>query len=448
MEQTPNQQAQAAREQAIEICREILINARNELYLNMHFLDLALSALRLTPESGITFLGTDGDALYYAPKELLETYQQSRILINRAYLHSVLHCLFGHMDGRKEREEKRWNLACDAAVESILDTLYYPALHMPVTALRRKVYTWLKTGTKVLNAERIYYLFEAADSLPWSEEELAAAFWADDHSRWQDRKNPARRDRQKKWEDIRERMETEMETFSKKESAEAKDLLDQVRIQNRPRQDYREFLRKFAVMKEVVQIDTDSFDYIFYDYGMRMYGDMPLIEPLETKETRRIEDFVIVIDTSMSCSGTLVRKFLEQTYAVLTEAESFFTRIRVHIIQCDEKVQSDAEIRSMDELKDYMEHLEIWGQGGTDFRPAFAYVEELIARRAFDKLKGLIYFTDGYGTYPVKMPPYETAFVFLKEDYTDLEVPPWAIKLVLAPEEFETDARREGHYEY
>ncbi len=36
---------------------------------------------------------------------------------------------------------------------------------------------------------------------------------------------------------------------------------------------------------------------------------------------------MIVIDTSMSCSGELVRKFLEETYGVLSESESFFTKI-------------------------------------------------------------------------------------------------------------------------
>lgn len=38
---------------------------------------------------------------------------------------------------------------------------------------------------------------------------------------------------------------------------------------------------------------------------MNLYGNMPLIEPLETKEERKVEDFVIVIDTSMSCKGEL-----------------------------------------------------------------------------------------------------------------------------------------------
>ena len=50
-------------------------------------------------------------------------------------------------------------------------------------------------------------------------------------------------------------------------------------------------------------------------HGMSVYGNMPLIEPQETRERSRIEEFVIVIDTSMSCKGELVKRFLEETYA-------------------------------------------------------------------------------------------------------------------------------------
>ncbi len=122
-----------------------------------------------------------------------------------------------------------------------------------------------------------------------------------------------------------------------------------------------------------------------------------------------------MIDTSMSCSEELVRRFLEQTYTVLSEAESFFTKMNIHVIQCDEKIQSDHIISSAEELADYMEHMEILGGGGTDFRPAFQYVDSLIQKKAFTGLKGLIYFTDGYGMFPVKMPSYDTCC--MRDDY-------------------------------
>ena len=119
-------------------------------------------------------------------------------------------------------------------------------------------------------------------------------------------------------------------------------------------------------------MDDDSFDYVFYSYGLRLYGNMPLIEPQEWKEVKKVEDFAIVIDTSMSCSGDLVKKFLEETYGILSEAESFFQRVNIHIIRCDDQVQSDRKITCKEELQEYMEKLDLAGEGGTDFRPAFA----------------------------------------------------------------------------
>ena len=109
--------------------------------------------------------------------------------------------------------------------------------------------------------------------------------------------------------------------------------------------------------------------------------------------------------------------------------------MHVHIIQCDEKVQSDVVIENARQLEEYMRNFTIIGQCGTDFRPPFVYVEELLRQKKFSKLRGLLYFTDGYGRFPAKKPNYETAFVFMKEDYQDVDVPPWAIKLILGEED-------------
>ena len=77
----------------------------------------------------------------------------------------------------------------------------------------------------------------------------------------------------------------------------------------------------------------------------------------------------------------------------------------------------------------------MYGLGGTDFRPVFRYVDELREKNEFENLRGLIYLTDGFGTFPKKKPDYETAFVFVDDGINSYDVPPWAIRLVLQPEE-------------
>ena len=309
---------------------------------------------------------------------------------------------------------------------------------MPPTPFRRDIYLRLRKELKVLTAEGIY---EALRNMDLSEKQygrLAQEFYVDSHDRWEEDPSPAMSiPRQTRWNDNREKMQTEMESMGQDRSGteEDRDLLEQVQVVNRERYDYRRFLRKFSVLREEMQADEDSFDYIYYTYGLKMYGNMPLIEPLESREVYRIEDFVLVIDTSMSCSGELVRRFLEETYGVLSEGESYFCKINVHIIQCDDQVRSDVVVTSREQMREYMENFTIQGKGGTDFRPAFEYVNGLRAKGEFTRLKGLLYFTDGKGIYPVKMPPYDTAFVFIQDQYEDMSVPAWAMKLVLEERE-------------
>ena len=426
-------------EEFVSVCMEILRNARNEIYLSMRFLDVSLSSLYFAPDLAVRGIATDGSGLFFNPSKLAAMYKKSRIYVNRVYLHAILHCLFCHIWNRKKRAEDYWNLACDIAVESIIDSLYRSCVHLPLSSARRDLYGRLEKKITVFNAESVY---KALQELSLTEEEyqrFSAEFWRDDHCKWgKDEKPPQPnqvRNRKEDWDDKREKMQVEMEAFANEASDDDKDLMNQLAVENRERYNYKEFLRKFSVLKETVQVDPDAFDYVFYHYGMELYGNMPLIEPMETKEIRRIEDFVIVIDTSMSCSGDLVKKFLEETYSVLSQSESFFKKVNIHIIQCDDQVREDVLIQNHDDLRHYMDNLELHGMGGTDFRPAFIHVDRMVKAQKFRSLKGLIYFTDGYGIFPVKMPVYDVAFVFMQENYNDVDVPPWAIKIILSPED-------------
>lgn len=240
---------------------------------------------------------------------------------------------------------------------------------------------------------------------------------------------------EKDWQSVSERMQTDMETFSKSRGDTAGGFLQNLKEVNREKYDYSAFLKKFAVMGEAMKINDDEFDYIFYTYGMKLYKNMPLIEPLEYKEMKRIREFVIAIDTSGSVQGEEVQTFLNKTYNIMMSTESFFSKVNVHIIQCDAEVQEHVKITSREEFEEYLKNMQLRGFGGTDFRPVFSLVEELRQAKEFTNLKGLIYFTDGYGVFPEKKPPYETAFVFINDSYEIPEVPPWAIKLVLQKED-------------
>lgn len=423
-------------EQSYEnIGREILSAARNELYMNLPYLDAALCALTFQPGGGITLsLAVDGESLYYDGAFLSERYLRSRTAVNRAYLHVILHCMLRHLAKKRGRVPELWDLSCDAAVESILDGLDYPCLAGDAAPARRKFYGECRMDMPVLTAEGIYRRLLRLSLPEYELARLQRLFLVDDHGLWDmERKDSRERSQRQdeRWRDLSEKTRTGMETVLAGQSAGGETVLEQIRVAVRDDVEYRTFLRRFAVPREVMAVDGGAFDYGFYAYGLRLYGNLPLVEPPETREAKRIEDFVIAVDTSMSTSGELVRQFLACTYAILRSTETFTRKVNIRILQCDDQVRSDTVLHDLEDLRRYMEDFQLSGGSATDFRPVFDYVARLRREGAFTSLRGLIYFTDGMGIYPQRRPPWETAFVLLEEPPMSVRVPPWAIRLVL-----------------
>lgn len=432
-------------QELIQIGNRILSLSRSELYLSMRFLDLALSSLSYDLNLNTRTIATDGVHIFYHPNYLATTYQDDPVSVNRTYLHMVLHCIFRHITQPGALDMEDWNLACDIAVESIIDSMDYPCVRRLVSDRRQEYYDSL--SVTVFNAEQIY---DALTRLPYPVKlGMQREFTADDHKFWEQQKDDKSNDRsssdndeadnpppdrdevEQKWRDISQKTQTSMETFHQDLNLMAGNLLQQLHVENRPRYDYRKFLQKFAVMREEVHIDPDSFDYGFYNYSMQLYPNMPLIEELEYRETRKIHDFVIAIDTSGSCSGDLVRRFLEQTATLLLNSGSFFRSVNVHIVQCDADIQSDLKITDTTQLTEVLQTFDVTGSGDTDFRPVFDYIERLQHQGELSHLQGMLFFTDGFGIFPQKRPPYDVAFLFLDDTYADHMVPPWAMKIVL-----------------
>lgn len=238
-------------------------------------------------------------------------------------------------------------------------------------------------------------------------------------------------DRRDEWRDVALRLAIDLETYSRETTSALSGFVGEVKEASEKPFDFREFLRQFAAYGEVMRLSDDEFDNVFYTYGMSLFGNVPLIEPLETREEKRIREFVIAIDTSGSVRGNIVRAFVDTVFDILKTAESFHERIHLRILQCDAAVQSDDTITSLDDVREWHRAMRIYGGGGTDFRPVFHYVENLIEEGAFSNLGGLLYFTDGWGTYPEWRPSYRTAFVFFDENHRRKSVPPWAITATL-----------------
>ena len=422
------------------IGREILNTARNELLLNFHYMNNALYGLEFLPGTETQSAATDGERLYYNGSYLADQFLRSQTYVNRMYLHVIFHCLLRHIAKKHGRDGDLWDLACDIAAESIVDGFAsYACLGRGRAApMRKGLYRRLLQAMPVLTAEGIYRELLTRRLSEYEMAQLQREFFVDDHGLWdpQSREDKEQNERQdQKWQNTASKTQTSFESMPAGFMVGGEAALEQLKVASRESVDYRAFLRRFAVPREVMAVDGDGFDYAFYSYGLSLYGNMPLVELPETREERRIEDFVIAVDTSLSTSGELVRAFLSSTYSVLRSSETFLRKMNIRILQCDDQIRSDRVIHSAGELEDYMEHFELMGGSATDFRPVFEHVARLQEAGELTRLRGLLYFTDGMGTYPTKRPPYDVAFVMLEKPLISVKVPPWAIRLTLTEEE-------------
>lgn len=426
------------------LAREVLTLSRNTLLVNLRFLDAALSQFSLEAQSGGT-MATDGQTVYYDALHVLRSYREEHAVPARDYLHLVLHCVLRHMFIHKCVDPDIWDLACDIAVEHAISELGLKAVYVEKEQKQQEVSAKLQEEIGMLTAEKIYRNLLDKQLQPEEIVEMRAAFLADDHRLWHaDGENELHRQPPEEteafWVDVSQRMQVDMETFARRQGDKAEAMMQNLREVNRETYDYAGFLQKFAARGELMKTDPEEFDYIFYTYGMQLYEKMPLIEPLEYKEVKKIREFVLAVDLSGLVSGEQAKKFLQKTYEVFKAAESATTKIHLHILTCDgEKVPEHVKITTREELDEYLSGLEIRKPGNTDFRPAFLWTDEMVHKGTFHNLKGLIYFTDGMGTFPANKPSYEAAFVFVNDNYSNPDVPPWAIRLVLQKEDLNDD---------
>ncbi len=426
-------------EKKAAIARQILNLAHDDILIHLRFFDTALARLTWKERTGTGCIATDGMVCYYDPVFVLKSYQQEPKMIARCYLHLLLHCIFSHSFQYNKLETELWDMAADIAVENVILDMQLPGVTLEQDADAQRKLTVLKEDIGALTAERIYRYLRHNPLTPNEKAELQKLFCKDVHTLWMPREEMEISMEQ--WKKISERVKADLKSFTKAKAG-AQALEKNLEETTRDRYDYSAILQKFTVMGEDITVNDEEFDYIYYTYGLEHYGNLPLIEPLEYKETKKVRDFAIAIDTSASCRGPIVKAFLQKTYSILKSSENFFHKINVHIIQCDNEVQSDTKITCDDDFEKFIKYGKLNGFGATDFRPVFSHIEKLKKQGEFDNLKGLIYFTDGYGIYPERMPDYDVIFAFLDEDENRAPVPPWSMKVILESDELEDDKER------
>ena len=471
----------------------ILAYAKNELCMSARFLAAAVGYaqevdMEDVPEPlPLRLIATNGTLTVYSSKGLLDAYEASPHAVTRTLAHLLFHCLYRHFAKATVAENRKaWDAAADIAAEYLVDQLKIDCLEQEGFELRENVYKLYAAKCPLLTAE---YLYEELKFLsPPELKELRRPFERDEHLLWyassedkrlalqkgetqSDAEGDARENEgeqgdadapeqlpsegdysfekgvgalglvgakrenlksaEEDWKRIAERCKLEIETFAKEYGDKTADLRRIINVELKTAYDYREFLRKFMTLKEIMKEDLTQFDYIYYNLGLMMYGNVPFYDHLEYALDYSLEDFVIAIDSSGSVFYDLAVNFLEECYSIIAQATTTRRRINLHIIQCDAAIKEDVLITGFDDFTRFIKRFTLRGGGGTDFRPVFKRVDEMVAAGKLPNLKGIVYFTDGRGKYPEKPPKYQTAFIFYGNKNNDYNVPPWAMKLVI-----------------
>ena len=164
----------------------------------------------------------------------------------------------------------------------------------------------------------------------------------------------------------------------------------------------------YVMLEQYIQKSIIS-DWRWNPPNRRLVGhDIHL--PSTTKEFLNV---VVALDTSGSISHNELTSFASEAHAII----SSFATVRMILIDCDAKVQYVSYIEAGQSIDGTMlpwEGRAFIGRGGTSFIPVFEWIEE-----NNEDPDLMLYFTDGYGSYPTYEPSYPVIWIMT----TDYEAP-------------------------
>lgn len=393
----------------------------------------------------VSTMSTDGETAFYNPTWLLTQLSKGseggRTVMN-CYLQMLCHCLLGHIWQPPQGPLPTWNSVCDLTAALLAQEF----ASEPVK--RDRIHT--RQLQEQIGLRRKLSLVEAGQLAQYAAEcrkvkrqlnKLGEQVRADDHSCWSSReKSKAHAAAQMlmlgrgygKWEELVKSILPMLPDSVKKSMMygmfSGNASID-VAASEENKSDYRNLLRHYTRVRELRREDDDSLDYGWYSLGLRMYGNIPLIEYPESCERPKADNIVIALDVSGSCGGETARRFLRETVNMLRDVGVSSGDTDILVIECDTVIQGETRVHGPEDLESF-KHKSLSGFGGTNFVPVFQRIEELRRQNLLDKPRCLLYLSDGYGSYPNTPPDYDVIFVLDEETSRENSPCPSWIKTV------------------
>jgi len=404
-----------------------LAAARTRLILEKPFLGALVMHLPLkaSDPQWCETTATDARAFYYNPAYIARlTLEQTQFVL----AHEAMHCALSHFNRRGHRMKHRWDVACDYAVNMILDE---ERLHPPDKALMNAAY-------RGLTAEEIYpllhedpaeqtqdrHLFDNTPSQGQAGEvgespsdgQETTENSQESQNQHGEGKNASGRDdsRPTGTEQAEDRHDSGRES-NRESDRDTPPSSPQVQEAEQLDEQWKSRLaaaaqaaRQAGKLSQSMQRLVDellspqlSWRALLTRYMMNAARDDYSFQRTSRREGEalmpRLYSQSVKVAVALDTSGSVTR---EELQSFLSEVDALKAQIRAEVVlhACDDRLDPHGPWHfAMWEAMHLPEQLS--GGGGTDFRPIFQWVED--ARLLPDLL---VYFTDAQGKFPEREP--------------------------------------------
>lgn len=367
--------------------------ARVQLLLDHPFYGLIATHIKLEENRNIKRVSTDGQTLFYNPRYVKDMdFEELKTVVAQVILHIALN----HIERRGERDPQRWDVATDYAVNPILAE---SGFRLPEGSL-------MEDNFEGLEAEAIYDLL--TDDLlsrgrPLTEisrnQGLVPTFLSDLIDEENSMTQPFR-------EIDLKRIIIQALQVARKQGTVPAGLERQLAAILNPDLPWEQLLTQY--------IYTTLKDDWRWVPPNRRFIHSGISLPSAFSESLRL---IVAIDTSGSINDLQLTWFLSEIRGILATLRQF----NLTILGCDAAVQDVFRFETGDTIEGIKFTLR--GKGGTDFRPVFDYVLQ-----EQDVPDCLIFFTDGYGTFPESEPSYPVIWVISSRNKNI----PWGTRIQFA----------------
>lgn len=391
-----------------------LAAARTRLILDQPFLGALVMHLPLTAadKGWCETTATDARNFYYNADYIAGlTLEQTQFVL----AHEAMHCALSHFARRNHREKHRWDVACDYAVNMILDeeNLRGPPLALTDAKYRgltaEEIYPLLHQDTDERPMDQ--HLFDNdsqgsggqseadpdAGETPAKPEKVGEGAGEGNEHNAQPAPPAVPQDTQKLDEQWRGRLAAAAQT-ARQAGKLSQPMLRFIDELIAPQLPWRALLAQY-----LVQAARD--DYSFQRPSRReLTAPLPTApfssrgghaQPIMPRLYSQGLNVVVAVDTSGSIQADELNEFLAEVDAIKGQV-----RAEVRLLACDDRLATGSpwSFAAWEPMR-LPPGLE--GSGGTDFRPVFDWVE----REGADP-DVLLYFTDAEGPFPARPPAY------------------------------------------